>query len=207
MQNTLAHYCFNFGKRPLPAVVDFRYNRHMNTPVRILGIDPGSRVTGFGVIDLIDRQHVYVASGCIKTPPKAVLSERIAVLFEHISEVITTYHPTISAVEQVFVNVNPAATLMLGQARGACIAALVHQHLPVHEYTALQVKQAVVGQGKAAKEQVQHMVVQMLRLSGTPSSEAADALAVALTRALRNHSLAAQIGQGLNVKRGRFTTR
>ncbi|HRL01131.1 MAG TPA: crossover junction endodeoxyribonuclease RuvC, partial [Vitreoscilla sp.] len=79
--------------------------------------------------------------------------------------------------------------------------------LPVHEYTALQVKQAVVGQGKAAKEQVQHMVVQMLRLNGTPSSDAADALAVAITHALRNHNLAAQIQQGLSVKRGRFTTR
>ena len=179
----------------------------MTTPIRILGIDPGSRVTGFGVIDLHGRQQTYVASGCIKTPPKAVLSERIAVLFEHITEVIDTYQPTVSAIEQVFVNVNPAATLMLGQARGACVAALVHGKLPVHEYTALQVKQAVVGQGQAAKEQVQHMVVQMLRLNGTPSTDAADALAVAITHALRNHNLAAQIQQGLSVKRGRFTTR
>lgn len=177
----------------------------MTTPVRILGIDPGSRITGFGVIDVIGRQHIYVASGCIKTPPKAVLSERIAVLFEHITEVIDTYQPTVSAIEQVFVNVNPAATLMLGQARGACIAALVNRQLPVHEYTALQVKQAVVGQGKAAKEQVQHMIVQMLHLNGTPSSDAADALAVALTHVLRNHNLAAQFGKGLQVKRGRFT--
>ncbi len=175
--------------------------------VRILGIDPGSRFTGFGVIDVVGQKHHYVASGCIKTPPKAPLSERIDVIFKHISEVVTTYQPTQSAIEQVFVNVNPAATLMLGQARGAAIASLVHNQLPVAEYTALQVKQAVVGKGKAAKEQVQHMVVQMLSLSGTPSEDAADALAVALTHALRNHSLAAQLQQGLYVKHGRFVTK
>ena len=171
---------------------------------RILGIDPGSRITGFGIIDVHGREHVYVASGCIKTPPKAPLTERIAVIFSHLVEVIQTYQPQQTAIEQVFVNVNPAATLMLGQARGAALAALVSQGLPVAEYTALQVKQAVVGQGKAAKEQVQHMVVQMLSLSGTPQADAADGLAVALTHALRNHSLAGQLAQGLQVKRGRF---
>ena len=93
----------------------------MTTPIRILGIDPGSRVTGFGVIDLLGRQQTYVASGCIKTPPKAALSERIAVLFEHISEVIATYQPTVSALEQVFVTVTPAAPLLLGQERNACV--------------------------------------------------------------------------------------
>lgn len=173
--------------------------------VRILGIDPGSRITGFGVIDVRGREHFYVASGCIKTPAGAPLSERIAVIVRHIDEVITTYQPHQSAVEQVFVNVNPAATLMLGQARGAAIAALVIRDLPVFEYTALQVKQAVVGQGKALKEQVQHMVVQMLSLSGTPTADAADGLAVALTHALRNHSLAAQLQQtGMSIKCGRF---
>ncbi|EGV36887.1 crossover junction endodeoxyribonuclease RuvC [Neisseria weaveri] len=177
---------------------------HTDT-VRVLGIDPGSRVTGFGVIDVRGREHFYVASGYIKTPANAPLAERIAVITENLDEVITTYRPQQAAVEQVFVNVNPAATLMLGQARGAAMAALVMRKLPVFEYTALQVKQAVVGQGKAAKEQVQHMVVQMLGLSGTPQSDAADGLAVALTHALRNHSLAAQIRQGgLQVKRGRF---
>ena len=155
----------------------------MTTPIRILGIDPGSRVTGFGVIDLLGRQQTYVASGCIKTPPKAVLSERIAVLFEHISEVIDTYQPTVSAIEQVFVNVNPAATLMLGQARGACVAALVHGKLPVHEYTALQLKKAVVGHGKAKKEQVQEMVARLLGLPRAPQADAADALAAAICHA------------------------
>ena len=173
--------------------------------VRILGIDPGSRVTGFGVIDVCGREHFYVASGCIKTPPNAPLAARIAVIARHIKEIVQQYRPHQAAVEQVFVNVNPAATLMLGQARGAALAVLVMENLPVFEYTALQVKQAVVGKGKAAKEQVQHMVVQMLSLSGTPQSDAADGLAIALTHALRNHGLAAQLGKGqMQVKRGRF---
>lgn len=177
----------------------------MQETVRVLGVDPGSRITGFGVIDLIGKNHVYVASGCIKTPPAAPLAERISVIVDGLSEVVQTYRPTQAAVEQVFVNANPAATLMLGQARGAAIAALVSNKLPVYEYTALQVKQAVVGKGKAAKEQVQHMVVQMLALSGTPQADAADGLAVALTHALRNHSLAAQITRNaMQIKGGRF---
>lgn len=165
----------------------------MNRPIRILGIDPGSRITGFGIIDVIGREQIYVASGCIKTIKNDELAGRIGVIVEHISEIIETYQPTVAAVEQVFVNVNPASTLMLGQARGAAIAALVLRGLPVYEYTALQVKQAVVGQGKAAKEQVQHMVVQMLKLSGTPQADAADGLAIALTHALRNQGLAAKL--------------
>ncbi len=172
--------------------------------MRILGIDPGSRITGFGVVDVAGSSQHYVASGCIKTPSDAPLAERIAVIVRHIDEVVRTYRPSQAAVEQVFVNANPAATLMLGQARGAAIAALTLHDLPVYEYTALQVKQAVVGRGKAAKEQVQHMVVQMLALSGTPQADAADGLAVALTHALRNHSLAAQLRQGLTLKAGRF---
>ncbi|HGO7382353.1 TPA: crossover junction endodeoxyribonuclease RuvC [Neisseria meningitidis] len=177
----------------------------MSATVRILGIDPGSRVTGFGIIDVRWRDHFYVASGCIKTPADAPLADRIAVIVRHIGEVVTVYKPQQAAVEQVFVNVNPASTLMLGQARGAALAALVSHKLPVSEYTALQVKQAVVGKGKAAKEQVQHMVVQMLGLSGTPQADAADGLAVALTHALRNHGLAAKLNpSGMQVKRGRF---
>ncbi|WP_301669543.1 crossover junction endodeoxyribonuclease RuvC [Neisseria benedictiae] len=177
----------------------------MAASVRILGIDPGSRVTGFGIIDVRGRDHSYVASGCIKTPADAPLADRIAVIVRHIGEVVAVYKPQQAAVEQVFVNVNPASTLMLGQARGAALAALVSHKLPVSEYTALQVKQAVVGKGKAAKEQVQHMVVQMLGLSGTPQADAADGLAVALTHALRNHGLAAKLNpSGMQVKRGRF---
>lgn len=176
-----------------------------NRSTRILGIDPGSRITGFGVIDVCGREHVYVASGCIKTIPNDELAGRIGIIVRHIGEIIELYRPNVAAVEQVFVNVNPAATLMLGQARGAAVAALVMRDLPVYEYTALQVKQAVVGQGKAAKEQVQHMVVQMLGLSGTPQADAADGLAVALTHALRNQGLAHKLNQnGLSLKGGRF---
>ena len=175
----------------------------MSKPIRILGIDPGSRITGFGVIDWHGREPVYVASGCIKTLPNDELAGRIGMIVRSIGDLVTEYRPHQAAVEQVFVNVNPAATLMLGQARGAAVAALVLRDLPVYEYTALQVKQSVVGQGKAAKEQVQHMVVQMLGLSGTPQADAADGLAVAITHALRSQGLARQLG-GLSIKNGRL---
>ena len=175
----------------------------MSNPIRILGIDPGSRITGFGVIDWHGREPVYVASGCIKTLPNDELAGRIGMIVRSIGDLVTEYRPHQAAVEQVFVNVNPAATLMLGQARGAAVAALVLRDLPVYEYTALQVKQSVVGQGKAAKEQVQHMVVQMLGLSGTPQADAADGLAVAITHALRSQGLARQLG-GLSIKNGRL---
>lgn len=172
---------------------------------RILGIDPGSRITGFGVIDVLGHERHYVASGCIRTPTGATLAERIKVLIEHLFAVVDTYQPHESAVEQVFVNVNPASTLMLGQARGAILSALVLRQLPIAEYTALQVKQSVVGQGKAPKEQVQAMVVRMLSLSGTPQADASDALAVALTHANHSHTaLAALTRGGLRVKGGRL---
>ena len=175
----------------------------MSKPIRILGIDPGSRITGFGIIDWHGREPVYVASGCIKTLPNDELAGRIGMIVRGIGDLVAEYRPNQAAVEQVFVNVNPAATLMLGQARGAAVAALVLRDLPVYEYTALQVKQSVVGQGKAAKEQVQHMVVQMLGLSGTPQADAADGLAVAITHALRSQGLARQLG-GLSMKNGRL---
>jgi crossover junction endodeoxyribonuclease RuvC len=156
--------------------------------MRILGIDPGSRVTGFGIIDVPSPQRVvYVASGVIKTIQSdgaaGSLADRIGEIVRGIAEVAQHYNPTVAAVEQVFVNVNPAATLMLGQARGAAIAALVIAHLPVFEYTALQVKKSVVGQGKAQKEQVQDMVMRLLQLPSVPSADAADALACALCHA------------------------
>ena len=175
----------------------------MSKPIRILGIDPGSRITGFGVIDWHGREPVYVASGCIKTLPNDELAGRIGMIVRSIGDLVAEYRPNQAAVEQVVVNVNTADTLMLGQARGADVAALVLRDLPVYEYTALQVKQSVVGQGKAAKEQVQHMVVQMLGLSGTPQADAADGLAVAITHALRSQGLARQLG-GLSMKNGRL---
>jgi crossover junction endodeoxyribonuclease RuvC len=155
----------------------------MTAPLLILGIDPGLRVTGFGVIAREGHSLRYVASGCVKSDPRQSLPERIATLFSGVREVIAAYTPDESAIEKVFVNVNPQSTLLLGQARGAALAALTAQGLPVTEYTALQIKQAVVGHGKAAKEQVQHMVARLLRLSAAPRTDAADALACAICHA------------------------
>ncbi|MDR0563893.1 MAG: crossover junction endodeoxyribonuclease RuvC [Azoarcus sp.] len=152
---------------------------------RILGLDPGLRITGFGIIDISGSQLRYVASGCIRTSEtgERPLPDRLKTLLEGVREIIATYHPGIAAVEKVFVNVNPQSTLLLGQARGAVICGAVSCNLPVAEYTALQIKQAVVGQGKAAKEQVQHMVKRLLTLSGEPQADAADALACAICHA------------------------
>lgn len=171
---------------------------------RILGIDPGLRVTGFGVIEKHGSQLVYVASGCIKSNERQSLPERLGTLFAGIGEVIATYRPDQSAIEKVFVNVNPQSTLLLGQARGAAISALVYGTLPVAEYTALQIKQAVVGHGKAAKEQVQDMVVRLLSLAGSPSSDAADALACAICHAHGGQGLGALATAGYRVRGGRL---
>ena len=153
--------------------------------MRILGIDPGLRSTGFGVLDVQGPQLRYVASGVIQTASASQgdLPARLKLLFEGIRELTARYRPDSSAVEIVFVNVNPQATLLLGQARGACVTALVATNLPVAEYTALQMKQAVAGHGKAAKAQVQAMVQRLLQLPATPRPDAADALGLAITHA------------------------
>lgn len=153
--------------------------------MRIIGIDPGLRTTGFGIIDAQGFELTYVASGTVSTThlDKGQLPARLKVLFEGIAEVVERYGPEAAAVEIVFVNVNPQSTLLLGQARGACITALVTRHLPVGEYTALQMKQAVVGHGKAQKSQVQAMVQRLLKLPVMPSADAADALGLAITHA------------------------
>ena len=153
--------------------------------MRILGIDPGLRTTGFGVVDVEGSALTYVASGTISTThlEKGQLPARLKVLFDGIREVVTRYQPDCASVEIVFVNVNPQSTLLLGQARGASIAALVSNELPVAEYTALQMKQAVVGYGRADKSQVQEMVRRLLTLPGLPGPDAADALGLAITHA------------------------
>jgi crossover junction endodeoxyribonuclease RuvC len=171
---------------------------------RILGIDPGLRVTGFGVIEKHGNKLHYIASGCIKSKDKDALPQRLGTLFAGINEVIATYKPDQAAVEIVFVNVNPQSTLLLGQARGAALSALVHGGLPVSEYTALQVKQAVVGHGKAAKEQVQDMVVRLLSLPGAPTADAADALACAIAHAHGGQGLGAMATAGYRVRGGRL---
>ena len=175
----------------------------MNT-VRILGIDPGLRITGFGIIDKTGQKLAYVTSGCIKSDEKTALPQRLKTLLDGLGEVIAAHRPTETAIEKVFVNVNPQSTLLLGQARGAAIAALVLAGLPVAEYTALQIKQAVVGHGKAAKEQVGHMVTRLLQLPGEPSADAADALACAICHAHGGQGLGALATAGFRVRNGRL---
>ena len=171
---------------------------------RILGIDPGLRTTGFGVIERQGRTLRYVASGCIKSNADDALPARLATLFAGVSEVIATYQPVQTAVEIVFVNVNPQSTLLLGQARGAVICGAVSCELPVAEYTALQVKQSVVGYGKAHKEQVQHMVQRLLQLDASPSPDAADALACAICHAHGSQGLGGLAGVGTRRRAGRI---
>jgi crossover junction endodeoxyribonuclease RuvC len=157
----------------------------MSSPLllRILGIDPGLRATGFGVLEKNGRHLRYLASGCIRADARNSLPARLATLFSGVREIMARYQPDETVIEKVFVNVNPQSTLLLGQARGAILAALTENGLPVAEYTALQIKQAVVGNGKAAKVQVQHMVTRLLRLSAPPQADAADALAAAICHA------------------------
>ena len=157
----------------------------MTTVLRVLGIDPGLQTTGFGVVDVEGHALTYVASGTITTThlDKGNLPARLKVLFDGIAQVRERYQPDVAAVEIVFVNVNPQATLLLGQARGACVTALVACNLEVAEYTALQMKRAVAGHGSAAKAQVQEMVKRLLKLPGLPGKDAADALGLAITHA------------------------
>jgi crossover junction endodeoxyribonuclease RuvC len=166
--------------------------------MRILGIDPGLRVTGFGVIDSDGHRLQYVASGTVRTAASDVgdLPARLRIIFDGVGEVCTRYTPDCASVEIVFVNVNPQSTLLLGQARGAAITALVSRDLPVTEFTALQMKQAVVGHGLARKEQVQEMVSRLLALPGLPGKDAADALGMAICQAHAGGTLAALARQG-----------
>jgi crossover junction endodeoxyribonuclease RuvC len=161
--------------------------------LRILGIDPGLQTTGFGVVDASGPRLQYVASGTIRTATAARgdLPGRLKLIFEGVCEIARRYEAQCAAVEIVFVNVNPQSTLLLGQARGAALAALVSCELAVAEYTALQMKKAVVGHGQARKEQVQAMVTRLLSLRAAPGPDAADALGIAITHAHAGRSLAA----------------
>jgi len=153
--------------------------------MRILGIDPGLRTTGFGVVESEGNRLHYIASGTIKTDAVDIgqLPARLKIIFEGVREVAARYQPTCASVEIVFVNVNPQSTLLLGQARGAALTALVAGGLEVSEYTALQMKKAIVGHGQARKEQVQEMVRRLLDLPGLPGKDAADALGLAICHA------------------------
>ncbi len=155
-----------------------------NTRVqRIIGIDPGSRLTGYGVIDSIPGKVAFVACGVIKTTVKYPLANRLNEIFDGINEVIQLHDPEVAAVEEIFMSNNANSALKLGQARGAAVVAAMQNGLGVYDYSAKKVKRAVVGYGQAEKGQVQHMIRVLLGLSKEPSEDAADALAVAICHA------------------------
>lgn len=145
----------------------------------IIGVDPGSRRTGYGVIRVEGNRHLYITSGHLDVSAYPV-SERLRKIFLGLQTVMTTYQPHEAAIEQIFMHENPGSALKLGQARGAAIVAL---DIPVAEYSAREVKKSVVGNGAAKKEQVQYMVQRLLNLTGKLQADAADALAVALCHA------------------------
>lgn len=150
---------------------------------RILGIDPGSRITGFAVIDSDGRKSTHVDSGCIRLDTKLPVPQRLGDLYQEVAAIVERHRPSALAIEQVFLAKNADSALKLGQARGAAICAAVTRGLSVHEYSARMVKQSVVGTGAADKEQVQHMVRLILRLAQPPTADQADALAIALAHA------------------------
>jgi crossover junction endodeoxyribonuclease RuvC len=154
----------------------------------ILGIDPGSRITGYGVVRDTGRGCEYIASGCIRTGA-GVLHERLQIVFRGVGEVIRTYGPVTMGIEQVFMARNADSALKLGQARGAAIVAAAEAGLEIAEYTASQVKQAIAGTGGADKQQVQMMVMHLLKLVQKPQIDASDALAIALCHAHHRQSL------------------
>ena len=190
--------------------------KQRNAVVRIIGIDPGLNRTGYGVIEVGGGALRHVAAGVIRVPAGA-LPERLACILLQLEQIIRATQPSEAVVEKVFVNVNAQSTLLLGQARGAALCAAVSAGLKVHEYTALQVKQAVVGYGKADKVQVQKMVQRLLALQRAPALDAADALACSICHAhssARPHSVLlepvvrrARRGRGARAAWSQFATR
>lgn len=147
--------------------------------VRILGIDPGSRITGYGIVELVGQQAICITNGCLRVG-EGELAHRLKSIFTGLQDVIEQHQPDEMAIETVFVQRNVDSALKLGQARGAAISAVAVNLIPVDEYTPMQIKKAVVGKGNASKDQVQHMVKAILNLGKSPAEDAADALAVAL---------------------------
>ena len=151
--------------------------------MRILGIDPGTRITGYGIIDVEGNRLRHVDNGIVKTRSSDPLPLRLKVIYDGLTVALKEFTPDAVAIEQVFLAKNPKAALTLGHARGTAVIASVNLNLEVHEYSALQVKSAVVGYGHAAKQQVQHMVKALLNLPEVAQEDAADALAVAICHA------------------------
>lgn len=164
---------------------------------RILGIDPGSRLTGFGVLDFQGDSPIYVASGTVRSADGS-FPDRLRQIFEAVAEIVSEYRPDIVAIESVFMHKNASSALKLGHARAAAMCATFEHNIEVYEYAPREIKQAVTGTGSATKEQVQHMIVSLLQLDGTPAPDAADALAAALCHG-NQHRMHAQLGTGKRI--------
>ena len=156
--------------------------------LRILAVDPGSRLTGYGLIDCEGSHSRYVASGCLQVAGDS-LADKLGLIFRELGDLMAEYRPRQFAIESVFMHRNAGSALKLGQARGAAICAAVMHDLPVAEYAPREIKQSVVGKGGADKQQVQHMVCMLLNLAQAPQTDAADALAIALCHSYRQSAL------------------
>lgn len=168
----------------------------------ILGIDPGSRVTGYGLIQQVGQKVEYIDSGCIRTSPDGELSQKLLQIYDGICYLMDHYSPTEVAIEQVFMHQNPNSALKLGHARGVAMVAAASHRVKVSEYSAREIKQTVVGYGAAEKAQVGHMVVNLLSLNNAPQSDAADALAIAICHSHMRHSISRGFGkQGISLRR------
>ncbi|CEG56661.1 crossover junction endodeoxyribonuclease RuvC [Legionella fallonii] len=160
----------------------------------ILGIDPGSRITGYGLIKETNRTIEYIDSGCIRTSPEGELSHKLLQIYDGICQLMDRHSPTEVAIEQVFMHQNPSSALKLGHARGVAMVAAASHRIKINEYSARAIKQAVVGYGAADKEQVSHMVVHLLMLNKAPQKDAADALAIAICHSHMRNGLSALSG-------------
>jgi len=169
----------------------------------ILGIDPGSRVTGYGLINAFGNRNEYIASGCIRTTGHDELPARLHEIFTGIQAIIERYQPVEVAIEKIFMARSAESALKLGHARGVALVAAVNNELPIFEYEARKVKQAVVGSGAANKSQVQHMVKTLLNLPADPQQDAADALAICLCHVNTQHNLVKMAG-AKGFRRGRL---
>ena len=169
--------------------------------IRVIGIDPGSRITGYGVVDTDGFRHKYVASGFIQIKADT-LGDKLGIIFAEVGKIVTTWKPDSMAIEQVFVKHNVDSALKLGQARGAAICAAVQAELPIGEYTPRAIKKAVVGSGAADKQQIQHMIQRLLGLDSLPQCDEADALAIAICHA--HHVKVHATGVVSGTRRGRW---